>query len=49
MSKKSKPMTAKDASRIQRAESRSGEGKVSKGGFAARAQAAAESNTRHGK
>ncbi len=49
MSKKSKPMTPKDASRIQSAEAKTGGGKVTKGGFAARAQAGADSNAKTGK
>lgn len=49
MSKKSKPMTATDASRIQSAESKSSDGKVAKGSFAARAQAAADSNAKPSK
>jgi hypothetical protein len=37
-------MKPKDASRIQRAESKKNDGKVSKDSFAARAQRAAEKN-----
>lgn len=49
MSKKSNPMTPKDAARIQSAEAKTGDGKVTKGGFAARVQAAADSNAKSGK
>jgi hypothetical protein len=50
MSKSSKtssktPMTQTDAARIQSAEAKANGGKVAKGGFAARAQSAADRNT----
>ncbi|PRW18408.1 seed maturation family [Chlorella sorokiniana] len=43
------PMTPSDAARIQAAEAKQGGGGVEKGGFAARAQAAAAQNVASGK
>ena len=44
MSKSKVKITGTDASRIQAAEAKENNGKVTKGGFAARAQRAAEQN-----
>ncbi|WP_170351321.1 MULTISPECIES: hypothetical protein [Ruegeria] len=44
--RKSKPMTAKAAARVQSASAKSNGGKVSKGSFPARAQAAAAKQTK---
>ncbi len=47
--KKSRPMTTKDAARIQSNEAKSSGGKVQSGSFASRAQSAAAKNSRGSK